>query len=329
MKKLYYVLVSMMLLLGLFGQAGIPVGANDTFTVNATVNGTGGTVNPATQLVDAGETASINIMPDLGYHIDSILDNGNSMSISNPYIIDNIDADHNVVVTFAPNIYIVNARAYAGDGSINPGSVNPTEQNVSHGDDAEISITPAAGYHIAVINDNGESRAIPPLDNGNAVYRIENVIDNHNIGVVFDLWEIAPSATSGGKIIPDTLQRVPDGSNSPVFSFFPNGGYHLAAVYVDDVLLDSLPESYQFDNVNANHTIHAVFVFDGFTPDPDKWWNIEWSRRIPLFITDNSNTQLTDYQLEVSVPYNTEMRSDFGDIRFVASDNATLLSCWL
>ena len=329
MKKLCYVLLSITLLLGLFGQSVIPAVADDTFTVNASVNGTGGTVDPSTQQVIAGGTASITITPDTGYHIDGILDNGNPVNIVNPYMIKNIDADHTVVVTFALNTYTINAVAYAGDGSSGPGQVIPTSQSVNYGEDASITITPATGYHIAVINDNGSSVLVPSLDNGNATYTIKNVIDNHNVGVVFDLWQIAPSATSGGRIDPDTVQRVPDGGDSPVFNFIPNPGYHLAAVYVDGVSQNQLPDSYQFTGVTASHTIDAVFAFDGFTAAPGKWWNIEWSRRLPLTVTNSSDLVLTDYQIKVQVAYDQDMKTDFGDVRFIASDNSTMLSYWL
>ena len=56
---------------------------------------------PATQMVGYGASASINIIPDAGYRIVSIVDNGNPATIVNPYIISDVTADHTVVVTFA------------------------------------------------------------------------------------------------------------------------------------------------------------------------------------------------------------------------------------
>jgi len=75
-----------------------------TYTVNASVTGGHGSVAPATQTVDWNTSASISITPELGYHIASITDNGNAVTIANPYVISNVTDDHTVVVTFAPTV---------------------------------------------------------------------------------------------------------------------------------------------------------------------------------------------------------------------------------
>jgi len=68
--------------------------------VTASVSGGHGSVSPASQIVNNEENATINITPDTGYEIESITDNGISQSISNPYVINNVREDHNVVVRF-------------------------------------------------------------------------------------------------------------------------------------------------------------------------------------------------------------------------------------
>ena len=55
----------------------------------------------ATQTVNYGASATIHITPEAGYKIASITDNGASKTIANPYVISNVTAAHNVVVTFA------------------------------------------------------------------------------------------------------------------------------------------------------------------------------------------------------------------------------------
>ncbi len=52
-----------------------------------------------------------------------------------------------------------------------------------------------------------------------------------------------------------------------------------------------------------------------------------WSRRAPVTI-NNLGSGLTDYQVKVDVTYDTDMQSDFDDIRFVDSDDSTPLSHW-
>ncbi|RJX19163.1 MAG: hypothetical protein C4575_09165, partial [Desulforudis sp.] len=74
-----------------------------TFQINASVSGGHGSVIPTDQAVDYGETASIAINPDTGYHIASITDNDVAVDITNPHTIENVTENHTVVVTFAPD----------------------------------------------------------------------------------------------------------------------------------------------------------------------------------------------------------------------------------
>ncbi|NPV60964.1 MAG: IPT/TIG domain-containing protein, partial [Actinobacteria bacterium] len=74
-----------------------------SFTVTASVSGKGGKVSPPTQKVVQGGTASIDLIPDSGYHAETITDNGEAKQVADPYVIENVQADHAVVVTFAPD----------------------------------------------------------------------------------------------------------------------------------------------------------------------------------------------------------------------------------
>ncbi|MDY6794817.1 MAG: NosD domain-containing protein [Actinomycetota bacterium] len=91
--------------------------AIDTFDVDASVSGGHGGVDPASQTVDYGSGATIDIHPDAGYHIDTITDNGNPATVANPYVISNVQEAHDVVVTFAideQTLYF--AEGYTGGG---------------------------------------------------------------------------------------------------------------------------------------------------------------------------------------------------------------------
>jgi hypothetical protein len=76
-----------------------------SYSVNASVSGGNGSVSPATQSVNEGNNASITITPNSGYEIDTITDNGISRPINNPYVTNNVQEDHTVVVTFRHIIY--------------------------------------------------------------------------------------------------------------------------------------------------------------------------------------------------------------------------------
>ena len=72
-------------------------------TVHASAPGGHGRVSPASRKVSYGGSASIVITPNKGYRVATITDNGQSVPVSNPYVIEDVTADHNVVVAFAPD----------------------------------------------------------------------------------------------------------------------------------------------------------------------------------------------------------------------------------
>ena len=64
------------------------------------------------------------------------------------------------------------------------------------------------------------------------------------------------------------------------------------------------------------------------------WWSSSWLYRIPINITEQSGSTLTDYQVKVVVDTATlisegKMNSDCSDMRFVDSDDVTSLSYWI
>ncbi|GEM_PF-2797633 len=77
------------------------VGLRTAHSISASVSGEHGKVDPASQVVFQGNKATINIHPDDGYHIASISDNGAPAAVSSPYVINDVRANHTVVVTFA------------------------------------------------------------------------------------------------------------------------------------------------------------------------------------------------------------------------------------
>ena len=156
--------------------------AIQAYTVNASVSGEHGSVDPATQTVNESGSATINIIPDTGYQIAAISDNGSPGIIANPYILETITADHEVVVTFDAvetlDTFTVNAFV-----SGEHGSVDPAAQTVSVNGSAGIIITPDAGYQIATITDNGSPAVITNP------YVIDTITSDHEVVITFDAIE--------------------------------------------------------------------------------------------------------------------------------------------
>jgi len=86
--------------LGVEAGCGKKGGDTSGFSVKASVKGGHGAVDPESQTVPAGESASIDMRPDAGYRVASITDNGDPMPVSDPYVIADVAEDHEVEVVF-------------------------------------------------------------------------------------------------------------------------------------------------------------------------------------------------------------------------------------
>lgn len=71
-------------------------------------------------------------------------------------------------------------------------------------------------------------------------------------------YEIEADSSSGGTISPSGNVWVSRGS-SKTFTFKPNSGYEIEAVYVDGDKVSGTPSSYRFSNVRDDHTIYVEF----------------------------------------------------------------------
>ena len=57
-------------------------------------------------------------------------------------------------------------------------------------------------------------------------------------------------------------------------------------------------------------------------------WLSGWNYRKPMVIDNTGGGALTDYQVSITVPYNSKMQTDFDDIRFTNTDGQTLVDHW-
>jgi len=217
--------------------------------VNASVAGGHGKVDPATQIVGYNGTATINITPDAHYHIASITDNGESKPVANPYVIYNVNSNHNVVVTFAIDTYKVNASVSGGHGS-----VNPATQVVGHGQNTFITIIPDAHYHIASITDNGEAK--PPAN----PYLLNNVTSDHNVVVTFaiDTYTVNATVNGGNGTVNPSYQAVPHNGTATI-QIVPATGYAIDSIE-DNGKKMPVTNPYVINRVTENHFVKVVFT---------------------------------------------------------------------
>ena len=69
------------------------------YSVDATVTDGHGTVDPASQQVAWGGTATVDLLPD-PYYYTTITDNSAPVAFADPYVINNVKEDHDVVVSY-------------------------------------------------------------------------------------------------------------------------------------------------------------------------------------------------------------------------------------
>jgi M6 family metalloprotease-like protein len=148
------------------------------------------------------------------------------------------------------------------------GTIDPLgETVVEHGSSQTYTIIPNPDIDIVVsVYINGIM--IPEIEE---TYTFTNVTADQFIYVVFTVAEymITATATEGGNISPNGNIPVLGGA-SQTFTITPNvtpePGYKIIDVLVDGLsvsIVNELGFEYVFENVNDNHTIHAIFEYLG------------------------------------------------------------------
>jgi len=153
----------------------------NTYTVTAQGDANG-TVAPATQLVNHGNSSTIALTPKTGYHISAVNGCGGTLS-GNAYTTGVVTSTCSIVVSFAvdlPNTYAVTPSAGTG-GTISPN----TAQTVAAGGTTSFAITPSAGYQIGTVNGCGGTL------NGN-IYMITGITADCTIAAGFTQLKTVP-----------------------------------------------------------------------------------------------------------------------------------------
>ncbi|MBN2027954.1 MAG: hypothetical protein JW854_14490 [Actinobacteria bacterium] len=157
----------------------------DQLTVDASVSGGGGAVDPSSQEVDWGGTAIIDLAPDPGYHLDTITDNGAPQAVADPYVISNVREDHDVVVTFAPDV-IPTTTWYLAEGATAGGMEAWVLVQNPNPDPVQIDMA----------FDTGAGELIPPELQGVTIPAESRA--TFNLGLYATTFDISTRVTSSG-----------------------------------------------------------------------------------------------------------------------------------
>lgn len=228
--------------------------AIDAFVIAATA-GPHGTITPSGSVtVDYGGNKTFAVVPDTGYHVDSLIVDGVPVAAESSYTFANVATNHAITAVFAIDLFSITATA-GPHGMITPSGV----VQVAYGGSQSYSIVADTGYHV-------DSLIVDGLLMGTqAAYAFTDVKGNHSIQARFSIsnFTIAASAGPHGAITPAGSVGVSYGGNQ-TFTALPDTGYHIDSLIVDGVVVAS-ESSYTFSNVTANHTIGVRFAIDRFT----------------------------------------------------------------
>jgi len=120
------------------------------------------------------------------------------------------------------------------------------------------------------------------------------VLSRGQLQLVMDAWkptylQVEASAGTNGAIDPDGVIQVIPGSNI-TFVITPDIYYHVADVVVD---LSSIPptNTYTFENVDSNHSIHTTFTANLAASNTPEWWlaasHPEWTNNFDFHATND------------------------------------------
>lgn len=218
------------------------------YSIIATSSGNG-VIDPYGHIIlDYGSSQSFTITPAPGYHIDDVIVDGESVGAVSSYEFVNITDYHTIHAIFTINTYTITASA-EGNGSISPSGT----LSYTYGDSEVFVFTPDAGYHIADVLVDGNSVGI--VDQ----YEFAFIEDDHTIVVQFEINTYTITATAGehGSIDPSG-QIVVDWGEDATFTFEPEDEFMVDELFIDGESI-GFAESYTFENVIAEHTIHVTF----------------------------------------------------------------------
>ena len=129
------------------GGGGSPAAGPTSYQVSATA-GTGGTISPASAMVNAASTTTLTVTVSSGYAISSVTGCGGTLS-GNTYTTAAINAACTVTASFVAQ-YVVTATAGVR------GAISPASATVNAGGTTTLTVTPTSGYVASGVTGCGE-----------------------------------------------------------------------------------------------------------------------------------------------------------------------------
>jgi len=209
-------------------------------TTSYTVTGyayAGGTISPASALVNSGSTYTFTITPNSGYYISYIWGcngtqfNGSSTNTTaRTYTTGAVTGNCTVAAQFAPGTSTYTVSTNAGTG----GTISPASAQVQSGATQTFTVTPNSGYYINQITGCSGTTFTGNSSNTTArTFTTGAVTGNCTVSASFSpatpSYTVSTYAYAGGTISPASAQ-VQSGQTY-TFTVTPNPGYYITFIW--------------------------------------------------------------------------------------------------
>ncbi|MDR0944953.1 MAG: SMP-30/gluconolactonase/LRE family protein, partial [Bifidobacteriaceae bacterium] len=238
--------------------AGVPGVAVSVVIPGATSASDVLVAGPATSTADGAFT--VPFVPDRDGYMVKLTDDAYDTNYSASFQMEGQNMSIGTV-TVTPHWHVAVTLANADDAEQIHGTVDQADQVVTNGQPAQITLTPATGYHVSAFLDNG-TNALSSITDG--VYRIDSVTVAHTLAATFaiDTFQLAVSVPYGGgqvtttvtggegSVDPGTNTATVDYGGSATFTMLADDGSKPTAVSLQDgkSKLDALVQDESIDN---------------------------------------------------------------------------------
>lgn len=221
-----------------------------SYTITATTSANGTITPEGTSNVLYGEELNYTFAPNTGYKVKDVKVNNSSVGAVNSYSFSNVTSNQTISVEFEKIMLTINV--ICGDNGI----ISPSgEISVEYGTSKTFTIIPDENYGISYIELNGERIGIK-----HSVV-INNITENQTLKVAFaQIFLITSTSDENGSITPSSSVAL---GNQKRFDFFPNVGYKIKDVKIDNVSIGAVSH-YTFVNVDSAHTISVEYEIQKF-----------------------------------------------------------------
>ena len=232
------------------------------YTITATA-GDHGSINGAfedvTETLTAGSNYALTFDADDNYQVADVVIDGVSMGAITFYEFININADHNVTVTFEAIMYTLTATS-----NIESCVITPATTTVQAGSNVDYTLTMADGYHLVNVMANGEEVVVT-----NNAFTISNVQSDYTIFANFasDYVTVTVEQPDHATITPGT-QTYAYGA-TPSYMIVPATGYEIVSVTAGNAIVNVTYNNgigtFTLDPVQEDITLTATTAKKQFT----------------------------------------------------------------